>query len=48
MNFKEYMKAARITEGTDDRTEYMTLGDKMLSNVFVNGQRNYGFLHIRC
>ncbi len=40
MNFKEYMKAARITEGKDDKTEYMTLGDKMLSNVFVNGQRN--------
>ena len=40
MNFKEYMKAAKITADKDDTVEYMTLADKMMSNVFVNGQRN--------
>ena len=40
MNLKEYMKASKITAEKGDRIQYMTLGDKMLSNVFVNGQRN--------
>lgn len=40
MKLKEYIKAARITAGKDDTIEYMTLADKMMSNVFVNGQRN--------
>lgn len=40
MNFREYMKQARQTPDRDDRTEYMSLADKMMSNVFVNGQRN--------
>lgn len=40
MNLKEYMKAARLTPERDDKIEYMTMGDKMLSNVFINAQRN--------
>ncbi len=39
MNFKEYIKTAKITAGKDDTIKYMTLADKMMSNVFVNGQR---------
>lgn len=40
MSFKDYMRAARLTPTKEDKIEYMTMGDKMLSNVFVNGQRN--------
>ena len=40
MSFKDYMRAARLTPTREDKIEYMTMGDKMLSNVFVNGQRN--------
>lgn len=40
MNFKEYIKAGKITAGKDDTIKYMSLADKMMSNVFVNGQRN--------
>lgn len=39
MNFKEYMKAARQTPEKGDKTEHMTLRDKMMSNVFINAQR---------
>ena len=39
MDFKKYMRAARLDPETGDREEFMTMGDKMLSNVFVNGQR---------
>lgn len=40
MNFNEYMKAARQTPEKGDKIEYMTLRNKMMSNVFVNAQRN--------
>lgn len=40
MDFKEYIRAARLDPEIGDKAEYMTMGDKMLSNVFVNGQRN--------
>lgn len=40
MNFKEYLRAARLDPEKGDRAEYMTMADKMLSNVFVEGQRN--------
>lgn len=40
MDFKDYMKAARQTPEKGDKTEYMTLRDKMMSNVFINAQRN--------
>lgn len=40
MNLREYMRAARLEPENGDRAEYMTMADKMLSNVFVNGQRN--------
>ena len=40
MDFKEYLRAARLEPVNGDRAEYMTMADKMLSNVFVNGQRN--------
>ncbi|MBR0348605.1 MAG: 2-oxo acid dehydrogenase subunit E2 [Clostridia bacterium] len=40
MTLKEYMKAARLSPDKEDRIEYMTMSDKMVSNAFVNGQRN--------
>ena len=40
MNFFDYMKSARQTPEKGDKTEYMTLRDKMMSNVFINAQRN--------
>ena len=40
MDFKEYLRAARLDPEKGDRVEYMTMRDKMLSNVFVDGQRN--------
>ena len=40
MDLREYIRAARLDPEREDRAEYMTMGDKMLSNVFVNGQRN--------
>lgn len=40
MNLKEYMREARQTPEEGDKIEYMSLHDKMLSNVFVNSQRN--------
>ena len=40
MDLKEYLRAARLDPENGDRAEYMTMSDKMLSNVFVNGQRN--------
>ena len=40
MTFKEYMRMARLSPEKDDRVEYMTMSDKMVSNAFVNGQRN--------
>ena len=40
MDFKEYLRAARLDPENGDKVEYMTMRDKMLSNVFVDGQRN--------
>ena len=40
MDLKEYMRAARLDPEKGDELRYMTMGDKMVSNVFVNGQRN--------
>ena len=40
MDFKEYLRAARLDPEEGDKTQYLTMGDKMVSNVFVNGQRN--------
>ena len=40
MKLTEYMKAARLSPDKDDKTVYMTMSDKMLSNAFVNGKRN--------
>ncbi len=40
MSISEYMKAARLTPGKDDEIEYMSMREKMMSNVFVNSQRN--------
>ena len=40
MDLKEYLRAARLDPENGDRAEYMTMSDKMISNVFVNGQRN--------
>ncbi len=40
MKFREYMRMARLSPEKEDKVEYMTMSDKMLSNAFVNGQRN--------
>lgn len=40
MTIKEYLRMARLSPEKEDKVEYMTMSDKMLSNAFVNGQRN--------
>lgn len=40
MDLKEYLRVARLDPEKEDKVKYMSMGDKMISNVFVNGQRN--------
>ncbi|MBQ7294603.1 MAG: 2-oxo acid dehydrogenase subunit E2 [Clostridia bacterium] len=39
MNFKEYIKSATIRPEEGDTVEYMSIRDKMMSNVLVNSQK---------
>ena len=40
MDLREYLRAARLDPEKGDNPQYMTMADKMVSNVFVDGQRN--------
>ncbi len=40
MNFKEYIKSATIRPEEGDTVEYMSIRDRMISNVLVNSQRD--------
>ncbi len=40
MNFREYIKKAALAPEEGDRVEYMTIRDRLTSNVLVNSQRD--------